>query len=166
MVVRCTGKLLELLGKRPAALVERSPDVDDWYANLLVFDRRKCLLISHAGTFFSLFVADVRVGELRPFGRRVVGLITGALLEEGLPIGVLGRLDSDEVWLARTASKQVLGVMNQMAFEIGWLVDQAGGVLNVDSDEVNRRLRRGLHTKDGAYRRPLELVLERLEHGR
>ncbi|MFN2615181.1 MAG: hypothetical protein ABR552_10255 [Actinomycetota bacterium] len=31
-----------------------------WYANLLWFDRRKCLLLTLAPTLFSVSVADVR----------------------------------------------------------------------------------------------------------
>lgn len=163
MVVRCTGKLLDRLGKRSVMLVEAPPSGDDWYANLLWVDRRKCLLATHADTLFSVFVADIRAADLRPFERRIAGLLTAALRDEGLPTDLLGRLEHDEVQLAKTASKQVLGVMNQMAFEIGWAVDQVGGIWNVDIDDLNRRLRRSLHTKDGEYRVPLDLVHERLE---
>ena len=53
MVVRCTAKMLKLLGLRPSALPEIEPGVDDWYVNLLWFERRKCLLLSHASTSFS-----------------------------------------------------------------------------------------------------------------
>ena len=166
MVVRCTGKLLNLLGKQSVRLVDAPTSSDDWYANLLWLDRRKCLLIAHAGTLFSLFVADLRVSDLRPFERRVVDLITVALLEEGLAIDTLGRLEPSEVRIAKTASRHVLGVMNQMTFEIGWHVDQAGGLWNVEVDDLNRHLRRSLHTKDGDYRIPLDLVHERLQGGR
>ena len=75
---------------------------------------------------------------------------------------MLGRLEPSEVRIAKTASKQVLGVMNQMAFEVGWHVDQTGDLCDVEVDELNRHLCRGLHTRDGAYRVPLELVHERL----
>ena len=166
MIVRCTGKLLNLLGKRSVSLVETPADDDDWYANLLWLDRRKCLLITHAGTLFSLFVADIRLSDLRPFERCITGLLTGALLEEGLPIDALGRLDPDEIRLAKTANRHVLGVMNQMALEISWHTDQAGGLWNLDSDELNHHLRRSLHTKDGDYRIPLELLRDRLQDGR
>jgi hypothetical protein len=165
VVVRCTGKLLNLLGKQSVALVDAPTTEDDWYANLVWIDRRKCLLIVHAGTLFSLFVADIRVSDLRPFERRIVGLLAGALLEEGLPIDALGRLEPSEVRLAKTASKHVLGVMNQMAFEIGWHVDQVGGLWNVEVGELSSHLRRSLHTKDGDYRVPLDLVHERLDRG-
>jgi hypothetical protein len=166
VVVRCTGKLLNLLGTRSVTLVDAPGDDDDWYANLLWLDGRKCLLITHAGTLFSLFVSDLRVSDLRPFERRIVDLLTGALLEEGLPINALGRLEPSELRIAKTASRHILGVMNQMALEIGWHTGQAGGLLNIDVDELNRHLRRSLHTKDGDYQLPLELVRERLQGGR
>jgi hypothetical protein len=154
VVVRCTGKLLNLLGKQTVRLVEAPPSRDDWYANLFWPDRRKCLPITHAGT---LFVADVRAADLGPFERRIIDLLTAALLDEGLPVDALGRLEPNDLQIAKTASKSALGVMNQMVFEIGWAVDRAGGLWNVD-DELNRHLRRGLHTKDGEYQVPLELV--------
>ncbi len=53
--------------------------------------------------------------------------------------------------------------MNEMAFECGWHVDQAGGLWNINAAELNRHLRRSLHTKDGHYRVPLELMHERLQ---
>jgi len=80
-----------------------------------------------------------------------------------LPIDALGRLDPSDVRVAKTASRHVLGVMNQMASEIGWHVDQAGGLGNIETDELNSHLRRGLHTKDGDYQVPLDLVHDRLE---
>jgi hypothetical protein len=108
-------------------------------------------------------VADIRVRDLRPLGRRVVELLTRALLEEGVPSDALGRLEPNELTLAKTASRHVLGVMNQMALEIGWRVDHVGRLWNIDVGELNQHLRRSLHTENGDYRVPLELVHERLQ---
>jgi uncharacterized protein DUF6933 len=52
MLLRCATKMLALLGVRPAALVEAAPTCVDWYLNLLWIERRKCLLLTHAGTLF------------------------------------------------------------------------------------------------------------------
>jgi hypothetical protein len=43
VILRCTRKLLAIIG--PAAAIEPvpAPDPEDWYGNLLWFDRRKCL---------------------------------------------------------------------------------------------------------------------------
>ena len=75
MILRCTAKALDLIGARAAALDSTPPSDDDWYLNLIWIDRRKCLLLTHAGTLFPIFVADIRKGDLRPLGPYVVGLI-------------------------------------------------------------------------------------------
>ncbi len=71
MIVRCTARLLKLLA--PGELADVPPAPDDWYANLIWIDRRKCLLVVHADTLFPIFVANVRKAQpakLRPVHRR------------------------------------------------------------------------------------------------
>lgn len=161
VVVRCTKKLLELLG-RAVSSTEQPPGDDDWYANLLWIDRRKCLLLVHADTLFPVFRADVRVDELRPFGGYVVRVVEEELRAEELPLDVLGRLDAEDVHVARTASRSVLGFMNEMAFHVRYQIDSDGGLDACDTRSLNYRQRRTLHNRDGIYAEPLDLVAERI----
>lgn len=103
MLVRCTARLLDLLDKSQLVLVDDLPGDDDWYANLLWLDRRKCLLLTHAGTLFPIFIADVRKRDLQPPGPLLTAQIEAALTDERLPTGLLGLLDPDAVRIARTA---------------------------------------------------------------
>ena len=48
MILRCTGRVLDLLGGNAVTLAEPPPTDDDWYVNLLWFDRQKCFLFTHA----------------------------------------------------------------------------------------------------------------------
>ena len=162
VVVRCTAKALKLLGVRPASLAEVEPADDDWYVNLLWFDRRKCLLVTHAGTAFSVFVPDVRKADLDPIGPFLISVITAALVDETLPLDVLGVLDPTDVTVAKTASRRVLGIMNEIAFHLGYMLGRYGDVLDVDVITVNRRLQRTLHTHGRDYRHPIDLVRERM----
>jgi hypothetical protein len=88
------------------------PDSEDWYANLLWLDRRKCLLLTHAGTLFSIFEPDVRVADLRDTGHLVARLISREIAAEALPAATFGSLDHLDVIVARTADRSVLGCMN------------------------------------------------------
>ena len=85
MVVRCTRKMLDLLGGRSITLSKLPPTEDDWYLNLLWIDRQKCLLLTHTGTLFSVFRAGVRSSDLRPPGTYLVEAIRSELRAEGLP---------------------------------------------------------------------------------
>jgi hypothetical protein len=156
VIVRCTGKVLALLGVRPTANV--SPTDGDWYLNLLWHDRRKCLLATHAATLFPVFVADTRTAELRPLGPWLAAAIHRELHAEHLPDHALGHLDPTQVTIAKTASRRLLGIMNDTALYAEHAITAAGGVDRCDIAELNRRLRRVLHRHAGGYATALEIA--------
>ena len=162
MILRCTTKLLALLGVRPTRLPDVPPSEDDWYLNLLWIGRQKCLLLTHAGTLFPIFVADVRKAEITPIGPYVTQIVEEHLRSEGLPTDTFGRLDPDDIKLARTASRSVLGVMNDTALHARYRIEAMDGIERTDTFFLNRFLRRALHNHAGNYATPLDLVAQRL----
>ena len=162
MILRCTAKALDLLGGRRIELTESPPSGDDWYLNLLWVDGKKCLLLTHAGTLFSIFVAGVRKADLVPIGPYVVRHIVAELQREGLPADALGHLDHDAVRLAKTGSCSTLGFMNEIAADCRYQVDRAGGLAHTDVSGLNHFLRRTLHNH-GGYAYPIDRVAERLD---
>lgn len=161
MILRCTAKMLALLGVESAALVPAPPSAADWYLNLLWIHRRKCLLLTHAGTLFPVFVAGVRKANITPIGPYVVGLIEEHLRSEGLAPATLGRLTPDDVDLAKTASRSTLGVMNETAVHARYRIEAMGGLDRTDTVFLNRFLFRALHNRAGEYVTPLDLVAQR-----
>ncbi len=159
MVLRCTKKLLDVL--RPPQVSAAETGEDDWYANLLVLDRRKCLLLTHAATLFSVFEPDIRVGQLRSTRELVSALVERELREEQLPPDTFGDLGSEALVVAKTADRSVLGCMNDMAFLAEVAVGQSGGLASLDDRALNRRLRRNINSARD-YRRPIDLIRERL----
>ena len=156
MVLRCTRRVLDLLGGRAVTLTELPAAEDDWYLNLLWLDRQKCLLLTHAGTLFSVFLAGVRKADLRSIGACVVKAVAAELCSESLPPDTFGELNPDAIRLAPTASRSTLGFMNEMAADLRYRVD-AGGLGHSDISALNYDLRRTLHNR-GGYVYPIELV--------
>lgn len=159
VVLRCTKKLLNLL--RPPQVSAREPADEDWYANLLVLDRRKCLLLTNAATLFSVFEPDVRVGQLRSTRELLSALVERELQEESLPADTFGDVGSEPLVVAKTADRSVLGCMNDMAFLAEVAAGQSGGLASLDVRALNRRLRRNINSARD-YQRPVDLVGERL----
>lgn len=89
-------------------------------------------------------------------------LIEEHLVVEGLAPDTLGRLDPDDVNLAKTASRSVLGVMNETAVHARYRIEAMGGIDRSDTVSLNRFLRRNLHSRAGAYVTPLDLVARQL----
>ena len=161
MILRCTKKLLAVIGRELIVEPASIPDAEDWYANLLWFDRRKCLLLTHSATLFSIFEADVSASGLRATSRLVTRLIGRELLSEGLPANMFTDLESEEVILAKTADRSVLGCMNDMAFLCGSVITRSGGLSRTDFAVLNRSLRRNINSARD-YQPPIELTLARL----
>ena len=159
MILRCTKKLLTVI--RPPQLIDCKPDGEDWYANLLWLSGRKCLLLTHAATLFTIFEVDVRAADLRDTGRLVTGLISRELLREQLPTDTFGSPDPASVSLAKTADRSVLGCMNDMAFMCETAATRSGGLAATDIADLNQALRRNINSARG-YQPPIELTTQRL----
>jgi hypothetical protein len=99
----------------------------------------------------------VRKADLRPIGAYAVRLVEAELRSESLPADSLGPLDPDAVRLAKTASRSVLGFMNEIAVHLRYGVTDAGGLNHCNISALNHHLRRTLHNR-GGYVYPLELV--------
>jgi len=105
--------------------------------------------------------AGVTASGLRATRQLVTGLIGRELRREELPPGTFGDLRQQEVLLAKTADRSVLGCMNDMAFRCEHAIAGAGGLARTDLAGLNRSLRRNINSAR-AYRPPVELAARRL----
>jgi hypothetical protein len=156
VIIRCTAKVSQLL--KLGRLTDVPGGRDDWYVNVVTVDRRRVVVAMHTETLFPVFAVSPSARELRDLPSWLAGRVQAALADEGLPAHQLGSLEVDHAVLARTASRKVLGHLNQVAFEVEHLVLSKGGWDRVDLAELERRLRRSLRSRDGGYIVPLELV--------
>ena len=154
-MLRCTAKVLTLLRVSEPAIGEACEQ--DWYAHLIWIDGRKCLLVTHAGTLFSVFMPNVTAAGLRPIGPPVVSAIQAALHAEHLPVDTLGGLDPRQVAVAKTADRRVLGTINDLAFTIEHVIVAAGGLARCDIDVLHHRQHRTINSITG-YIPPIDLV--------
>ncbi len=110
VILRCTKRLLAVTDPKLVAEQTPGPDAEDWYANLLWFDRRKCLLMTRSATLFTIFEPSVSASGLRATDRLVTSLIERELRSEGLPSRTFAGPEPGKVILARTADRSVLGM--------------------------------------------------------
>lgn len=112
LVLRCTRKLLRRLHQKPArAVPESSTTLGDWYADLIHLGRKPVVLAVSARTLLPVLV-PARESQLLParladgVGRTLeaLGIRRGLIAEE--------RRQMEELVFAPTASRQILGSMN------------------------------------------------------
>jgi hypothetical protein len=161
VILRCTKKLLAIIKPPPGADPALGPSPQDWYANLLWLDRPKCLLLTHSATLFSVFEADVHAADLRATHSLLTRLIGRELHRENLPTTTFPTGRPDELTIATTADRSVLGCMNDMAFLCQTSICDSGGLTRTDLAALNQALRRNINSARG-YQRPIDLAAEHL----
>lgn len=146
------------MGMTPASAANPPQSDDDWYANMFWVARKKCLLVTHAGTLFSAVAFDIKKADITPIGQFMSNLLVERCAGEGVRPALLGVDAVATPLIARTASKSVLAVMSQMQIEIGHISRGPGGYTRFDPDGWNHFLNRALRRRGRDYTTPLDLV--------
>ncbi len=144
MMIRCTTRLLKIVGGPDPDAERMAAADDDWYANILWIEGRKCLHATHADTLFAIFTPVARADDLRPLGPFLAAKVVAQLEATGLPAGALGNLDGEHATIGKTASQQTLGCMNDQAFAIRWIIEQDGGLARADLGGIHRHLQNNI----------------------
>jgi hypothetical protein len=143
-LIRCTKKLIAEMGTQVALSVERphAALLGDWYGNLLRIDRRKCLIFTSERTLFTVLMVALGRDAIRDCAtlfRR--GLRQVMASEEFAPDDVDRVLDDyQELTIAPTTDRSVLGSLNDLARMAVAHVQYVGGLSSCDLDAINHEL--------------------------
>jgi hypothetical protein len=141
ILIHCTQKLLAVI---PDRLIDPSASGESWHANMLRFDRRKCALFTHDATLYSVFVPGLKKPEFEHldevFGQRLFKV----LMWDEFPQAQTERMleACRVIRFTRSNSRSVLGSMNDLRFQVGWYVEDHGGLTNVDPALLHHQLNR------------------------
>jgi hypothetical protein len=161
-IIRCTRKLLKELDVplvEPDRIPQTTEGLGNWHANLLRIDRRKCLLFTNEKTFYTFLIPKVLKANLKNIEEEFLIHLSYNLQNEGFGLEVINRVMQEykEIGFAKTSNRQVLGSMNEFAFENDYLIRREGGIEKVRIFEINKEINR---TPMGAlkYKYPIETL--------
>lgn len=127
-LIRCTQKLRQELGVPSDAIDSHPPASDcEWYADLVRMGSQKLVVFTHATTLFTVVALGVKRSEIRALDtllRSRLGLVLERL--EIAPL-ILDRWGTDCLY-APTASRQILGSMNELIKSLRFFIQQLGGI--------------------------------------
>ena len=125
LVFRCTQKLLAQLGAKPIEPPCRSTtQLGDWYAGTLAARNKRLLIFVSETTFLSVVIKASESTTIIPRFRGALDELLIALeTDEAARAQELD--DGGGVVVAKTASRQVLGVMNDFAFQAKCLLQES-----------------------------------------
>jgi len=146
-IIHCTQKLLKELD---VPIIE--PDkthldyqgLGNWYANLIRIDRKKCLLFTNEKTLYSFLIPHVKKANLKNIVDEFMINLSFNLQYEWFSLEVISKVMQEykEIGFAKTASRKVLGSMNELAFQYEVMIMGKEGLGNVKILELNHSVNR------------------------
>lgn len=138
IIIRCTAKVLKELGTPKSKIADYSGQLvplQEWYANLFYWNRKKCLIFTNSDSLFSFVVMNVNRKDIKNILKLFRKGLSKSLFYENFDTEKIKHVMSllDDVTIAKTNNRSVLGSMNEMVF-------QYETYLNMHEDEGEERL--------------------------
>jgi len=131
--IRCTQRLLaRLSGSTPDVDAPRSTTaLGDWYANTITVGRLRLILCTSERTLLTVLIP---AKDLRSLPDRLRDAVARMLIRLEVPPGEIAREKREMMWhqLGRTASRQILGSMNDFAFLAETYIRDDGPAADLD----------------------------------
>ena len=136
----------------------------DWYAKPFRISRRQCLIFMNEGTLFSFIAHGI---SLKPseVTKAFLTRLNYVFVEEGLPPAMTLEIcrEYEFVKLAATASRSLLGSLNELACRYQIYVDGQGGLDHCDMSAVTADVNRTPQKPIG-WEYPIAAVTDLLAH--
>lgn len=142
--VRCTQKLFKELKTK---LTKNEPEVGylgGWHANLILVERKKCVLFTNDATLYSFFVPGLKKSDFEMldeiFRQNLIKCLENEEFSQKQIEKVIDEYKSIE--FAKTNNRRVLGSMNDLIVHLKYWIDGSGGLKMVKVSDLNKRLNR------------------------
>jgi len=162
--IHCTQKLLKELGMQGATILQSEPQhglLGPWHANLIRIERRKCVLFTNDHTLYSFLLPGVKKADLKNFRELFLLHLKMNLMKEGFGAEEISKAcaEYDEIAVAPTNNRSVLGSMNDLVQHYEFFISRFGDLDRADMLAVNMQINR---TPMGAlkYQYPIEKAYE------
>jgi hypothetical protein len=164
---RCTAKVQKELGIIPSELVEVKPGdslLGNWYVNLFTVDRRKTFIFVNEKTLLSFIIFGIKKSNVKKTPEIFLRGIDQLLTIEGFDIGKINRVFKgyESYEFTKTASKSIIGNMNDLVELYKHSIIYDGGFKYVDIGELILRINR-TPQKNLGWSNSIEMVKELLD---
>lgn len=146
-LIRCTQKLQKEMGLNKSDLSVQDSDpgtLGAWHANLLYINRRKCVIFVNDKTLLNFTIPDLKREQLRRLDTLFKNWLCCILAEEGLDESLRESImqEYEHIGYAATASRSVIGCMNDLVFHYKIHLESQGGVHSAMLPQIIQQLNR------------------------
>ena len=139
MILQATKKMQDFVGVKTAEVPDGTEQFQSWHANLFYLNRKKCLLLTHNESIYSLFLYNVVKKEVPTLTERIKKQLKEQMRRDDFTIAQIAHMleSLGEIHYAKTSDRSVLGYMNDMVHAVKWYAEYDG---TVDVSDLNRRI--------------------------
>jgi len=116
MTIQATKKLQYFLGIRENEVPHDEDIMSLWQGNIFMIGCRKCLLLTHNESYYSVFVYDVSKTKMKELPTIVKKFLQELLWSDGFTLKQIVKMAEsvESIAYAKTSNKKILGVMTDM----------------------------------------------------
>ena len=116
MIIQATKKLQDFLGIKAMDVLHEVDRVTAWHGNLFMLGRRKCLLLTHDASLYSVFVYGITKKDIPDLFAIVQSRLTELMRRDDFTLSQIGQMREsfEEISYAKTSDRSVMGSMNDM----------------------------------------------------
>lgn len=153
MVIQATKKLQDFLGIKNTVLPKEEDAFHAWHGNLFMIGRKKCLLITHNESLYSVFIYGVTKKDIPVLLDIISNFLIEILRRDDFTIAQITMMlkSLETLRFAKTSDRSVLGNMNDMVHLLKYM--------NMSEDELDLAKRIN-HTpyKRGKFYFPVDIL--------
>ncbi len=118
MTIQATKKLQDFMGIKEQEVPNSEDDMSLWHGNIFMIGRRKCLLLTHNQSYYSVFIYGVTKKQMKELPVMVKKFLQELLLSDDFTLAQIVKMSKsvESITYAKTSDRKVLGVMNDMIF--------------------------------------------------
>jgi len=145
--IRCTQKVIKELRLKEEDLrdIKKATSLlGNWYTNLFIVDRRKTLIFMSERTLLSFVIFGIRRDNIKDLPIVFHNGLRQLLVIEGLDNNVISNVTKDcrEIELTKTASRSLIGNLNDLMYLYKDFILTGGGLNSCDLDSITKKINR------------------------
>ena len=115
MIIQATKKLQDFLGIK-VELPSEKDSFSSWHGNIFMIGRKKCLLVTHNESLYSIFIYGVTKKDIKILSQRLEKSLSELLRRDDFTIPQITRMCNslETINYAKTSDRPVTGNMNDM----------------------------------------------------
>jgi len=116
LIIQATKKLQDFLGIKTSELPNQNEHFNSWHGNIFMIGRKKCLLVTHNESLYSIFLYGIIKKDIKTLSLRLKKQLTELLRRDAFTLSQIVKMCEimGSITYAKTSDRSVTGNMNDM----------------------------------------------------